>query len=229
MSEPLSGSSSKRSLSTVGWLGCFLAIGVMLMILVVESRRNALPRQQDSDIMVRIAGVGGTDYPVHERIRLVLEGNGIPVAMWGSRFYNVTVIRSEAKSAIKILRKDAKERGYWIHFGDFSDTEPLSDWVYAPYVQILERVKYAASTDLGACLRHPDVATLARGYPQIDRILYQRIPLFESCAKDQMIEEVRLEQYLKPGTRKRRTTLFQIFGDQGEVHIPINRVVGEDE
>jgi len=229
MSEPVSGSSTKISHSAVAWLGCFLAIGVMLMILVVESRRNALTRQQDSDIMVRIAGVGGTDDPVHERIRLVLEGEGIPVVMWGSRFHNVTVLRSEATRAIKILRKDAKERGYWIHFGDFPDTEPLSDWVYAPYAQILEHEKYAASTDLGACLRHPDVATLARGYPQIDRILYQRIPLFQSCAKDQVIQDVSLEQYLKPGTRKRRTTLFQIFGDQGEVHIPINRVVGEDD
>jgi hypothetical protein len=175
----------------------------------------------------------GMDRDAH--VKGLLATSNIPVVTWGGgkTGYWVQVPETQAFRAITILMKDAKKLHYYIHFGD---QHPLSmqeekwtePWADAPYPDLLSRPQYSSSTEVGACLRRPEVADVAKTYSKISRIRYLRHNLFETAGKNAVVEELWLEKFPEVYGGKRRRSSFQIFGDGGEVHCVADKEWSKD-
>jgi hypothetical protein len=98
------------------------------------------------------------------------------------------------------------------------DEEWIKPWVDAPYSELITRPQCLSLTDVGACLRQPEVPSIAKTYPKISRVRHWRKNLFETTGKSAVIDELWLEKFPDYYGGKRRFSVFQIFGSGGEVH-----------
>lgn len=205
------------------WLGLALAIGMGLMVGSVSVRRPSSSHTQDSEPFFSVAMIG-MDREAH--VKQLLAAHGIPFAVWGSGHggYWVEVPVSQALRAIEVLRADAKTLHYYVHFSDrhpqaLSEGKWLEHPVDLPYADLLSRPEFAASTALGTCLRHPDVATVARTFSKISQIRYLRYLLSEAARDRVEVEEVWLVNFPAAVGGKRRSAGFQIMGSGASVHL----------
>jgi hypothetical protein len=214
------------------WLGIALGIGVGFVVGTVFLRGTSSSRNQDSDDFVRVAMIS-----MHRdaHVKELLAAGRIPVATWGGgkTGYWVQVPASQIDRAMTVLRKDAKDHHYYIHFGDqhpisLLEKKWIEAWVDAPYADLLSRSQYSPSTDVGACLRHPEVASVANTYPKISRIRYLKHKLFEASAKTVVVEELWMEMFPESDGGKRRLSGFQVFDGGREVHCITDRERSSD-
>ena len=212
-------------------LGILLLLGVAAMVGVVLNEEPYPPRPQEPIEGYLIAMVGPRDLKTQRRVTQVLKTHGMGVIQWGIRVGSwVQLYDGDPLEAIQILRKDSKSHGYYIRFGSnhpFTFSRGAKSlWVHASYSEILKRPEFAPSTDVGACLRQPDVAESLGTYPTIDRIMYLRQPLFIYKGKGEgFIEELLVEQRPAVGTRKNRISHFQVFEGENEVHVVYHRII----
>lgn len=213
------------------WLGFALAIGIGFMVGAVWLRRPPSVHIQDSPPFVRVAMIG-VDRSAN--VMQLLNASNIPVVTWGGSHtgYWVEVLESEAYRAIAVLRKDAKQLHYFINFGD---QHPLSrgdnwitPWVDAPYSELLGRPQYSSTTDVGVCLRQPEVASVAKTYSKISRISYYKQELIGVAGRIAVIEDLWLEKFPGLYGGKRRFSAFQIIDGGGEVHCITDKESSKD-
>lgn len=215
-------------------LGILLLLGVAAIVGKVLNRDPTSPPPEEPPKLFRIAMVGGNDSETHSRVMQVIKSHGMEVLVGGGGRAGKWVVLTDGNSreVTQILRKDSKSRGYYIRFGSASPwsfgEHAETHSVQAPYSEILTRPEYAESTQLGACLRRPDIAKALLRYLEIDEIMYLRRPLFEEGKGESIVDELLVVQLLEVGTRKNRSSYFQVFEGENEVHVVFDGVISRN-
>jgi len=191
------------------------------MVGAVWLRPHAASHARRDEEFVSVAMMGPKS---RDRVMQVLKSSDIPAVTWGGSHtgFWVQVPESEAYRAISLLRKDAGQLHYPITFGD---QHPLSKgdqwitpWADAPYADILGRPQYSSLTEVGACLRIAEVASVAMTYSKISRISYFRQTLSGVSGRIAVIEDLWLEKFPESYGGKRRITGFQVIDGGLGVH-----------
>jgi len=212
-------------------LGIALCIGIGLAVGTVFLRGPRSPHNHDSEDFVSVALIS-MESDAH--VKELLAGSQIPAVTWGGgkTGYWVQVPECQVLRAMTVLRKNAKDLHYYIHFGD---QHPLSHeekwiepWIDAPYPDLLSRAQYSSSTQVGVCLRHPEVAGIAKTYSKISRIHYFRHKLFDGAKDTSLVEELWIEKFPELYGGKRRISCFQILNGGGEVHCVVDKESTKD-
>lgn len=204
------------------WLGCGLVFGVAAVLGIVWNRHASYRESHESKPLVFIAMIGqNRDAHVKE----LFGANRILVVTWGGSHSGqwVEVPEGQAAQAIQLLHQDAKEHRYYVHFGDRHPSRCTEEpWIVppanAPYSEMLTRPEYSKATVVGACLRLPEVADVARTYPRISRVRYFKRHLLEASEASPLLEELCIENFVEPSGGKGRDTTFQIFREVETVH-----------
>jgi hypothetical protein len=92
-------------------LAATLVIG--LLACALSQRADEQSKQVLADKFVPIAVI---EPKMAEHVQSLLEGNRIPTVIEGSLVYGVSVPPARKDRAIRVLRADAANHGYWVKF-----------------------------------------------------------------------------------------------------------------
>jgi hypothetical protein len=148
-----------------------------------------------------VAAVGGTDRVAQMHVEGLLKRNGIDSLIEGSLLYGVAVPPRDAARARELLRRDVRERPYYITIldGDKREDHTASPdaWVVVSPRErcdaMLLSQAYSAETDLGAALRHPDVREAAHTFPWVMQVRSFEQAYFDEGGKARTGHQFELE------------------------------------
>jgi hypothetical protein len=148
------------------------------------------------------AAIGGNDQITLTHVANLLESKGIACAMEGSTIYGIMVPKQTADVATRLLREDAKKRGYWIMFaGEDAPkvAEAAATRIRLPVAQVLTRPDFAADKPLGRFLRSKELSAKLRAYPFVESLQICQREYLAHKDKTETGYEVRITLHAKAG------------------------------
>jgi hypothetical protein len=101
---------------------------------------------------------------------------------------------------IQLLREDAKEKGYWIRFGDegYEQREPTSLVAGSPVAEVLARPEFAEDKPLGRFLRNAGMSCTLSAYPFVASLSVREQEYLAGKGREQLGYDVEITLHQKP-------------------------------
>ncbi len=168
-----------------------------------------------------VAGIGSLDQITAIHVKNLLESSGIESVIEGSIVYGVFVPKERAEAAKKLLRTDAKERGYWLEFGEKDYQEAVKatpKQIRLPISELLAQPDYAKDKALGRFLRSKELSAELHDYPFVESLAIRRREYLAAKGKTEIGYEVGVVLYAKASDDSKGCEYgYQFFAQGGEV------------
>lgn len=169
---------------------------------VRDEKKPGVSRDKTEAEWKDVATIGSIDRITGTHVTNLLKAKGIECAMGGSIVYGVSVPKQHAEAATRLLREDAKKRGYWIKFGEKDDpkvAEVTPTQIRLPIAQALTRPEFAKDKPLGRFLRSKELSAKLRDYPFVESLQIREREYLASKDKTEIGYEVRITLHAKAG------------------------------
>jgi hypothetical protein len=111
------------------------------------------------------------------------------------------VPKQNKEAAIRLLREDAQQKGYWIQIGDdyYDNKEPTPSVMQMPIGQVLATPEFAEDKPLGRFLRSAEMSTKLAAYPFVELLSIREQEYLATKDEMQVGYEVDITLYSKQG------------------------------